>query len=103
MGECGLDINWDRQCQPDRVALTVGRDEHDSARALLQLISWNRAGLPVDWFAKPLRSGARAPWLHVIVDIDVAVPATHDPVEHDRRLNIESAERGEQEWNHAYL
>jgi hypothetical protein len=85
------------------MALTGGCNEHDTARALLQLISWNRASLPVDWFAKPLRSSARAPRLHFIVDINVAVPATHDPVQHDRRMNIESAERGEQERDHAYL
>lgn len=102
-GECGLNLNRDRQRQPHRVALTGGCNEHDSARALLQLISWNRAGLPVDRFAKPLRSSARAPRLHLIVHINVTVPAAHDPVDHDRRMNIEGAERGEQEPGHACL
>ena len=71
--------------------MTGDGNKHDSAREFLQLISWNRVGLPVNRLAEPLRGRAREPGLHFIVHKNETVPATHNPVDHDRRMHIESA------------
>jgi hypothetical protein len=91
MGECGLNFDGRRQRQTHQVALTGVGNKHDSARVLLQLISGDRVGPPVNRLAEPLRSGAREPGLHCFIHINATVPATYKPVDHDRRTHIESA------------